>query len=208
MNRSASSPRPSPPFRMEERVPGGRVRRLSGRFRGSKREIPFGRNLPPNRTGGFPASGFPVRGFSFKRERLFAQSPRRAACPTVRDRTLHPSRRPSAAQPSRALAAVSLSVGPARWRFHFPASLGSTVVTRFLATTDALTPVGQARRLSACRTFQHQRVSLITSLDLPTVPSPTIRATTGGAPAARRLGFPPIARLQASPFTRRLARPR
>jgi hypothetical protein len=27
--------------------------------------------------------------------------------------------------------------------FHFPASLGSTLVTRFLATTDALTPAGR-----------------------------------------------------------------
>jgi hypothetical protein len=32
---------------MEERVPGGRERRRSGRFRGSKREILFGRILPP-----------------------------------------------------------------------------------------------------------------------------------------------------------------
>src|SRR5437667_11249281 len=28
-------------------------------------------------------------------------------------------------------------------RFHFPASLGSTLVRRFLATTDALTPAGR-----------------------------------------------------------------
>ena len=45
MNRSTSSPRPSPPFGIEERVRGGRERRRSERFRGSKREISFGRNL-------------------------------------------------------------------------------------------------------------------------------------------------------------------
>ena len=35
--------------------------------------------------------------------------------------------------------------GHSSWtfRFHFPASLGSTVITRFIATTDALTPAGR-----------------------------------------------------------------
>jgi hypothetical protein len=40
-----------------------------------------------------------------------------------------------------------LRLGVVRWsdssRIHFPASLRSTVVTRFLATTDALTPAGR-----------------------------------------------------------------
>ena len=36
--------------------------------------------------------------------------------------------------------------------FHLPASLRSTVVTRFAATTDALTPASQARGLFAQRT--------------------------------------------------------
>ena len=35
--------------------------------------------LPPNRTGGSPASGFPVSGCSVERERLFASSPRMSA---------------------------------------------------------------------------------------------------------------------------------
>jgi hypothetical protein len=39
-------------------------------------------------------------------------------------------------------------VGPAG-NHHIPASLGSTVVTRFFATTDALTPTGPC--LAACR---------------------------------------------------------
>ena len=32
--------------------------------------------------------------------------------------------------------------------FHFPASLGSTVVTRFVATTDALSPAGRLQALT------------------------------------------------------------
>jgi len=39
-----------------------------------------------------------------------------------------------------------------------------------------------------------RRVSLITSLDRPTILSPTIGATTGDRPAVRRFGSPPIAR--------------
>jgi hypothetical protein len=46
MDPSTSSPRPSPPFRMEERVAEGRERRRAW-FRGSKRKIPFGRILTP-----------------------------------------------------------------------------------------------------------------------------------------------------------------
>jgi hypothetical protein len=58
-------------------------------------------------------------------------------------------------------------------RFHFPASLGSTVITRFLATTDALTPVGRLfGPLSAMNTVCPQRVSLFNSLTLPAILSP------------------------------------
>ena len=42
----------------------------------------------------------------------------------------------------RALASVGLPLFCSS-SFHLPASLGSTLVTRFLATTDALTPVGR-----------------------------------------------------------------
>jgi len=77
--------------------------------------------------------------------------------------------------------------------FHLPASLGSTVVTRFSATTDALTPAGQAHELSARFALRIQRVSLVSSLGLPTIPSPTIGATTGDHPAVRRFGSAPIA---------------
>ncbi len=50
-------------------------------------------------------------------------------------------------------------------RFHFPAPLGSTVVTRFVATTGALTP---ALLLPA-----PGQVSLITERAFPDIPSPT-----------------------------------
>ena len=66
---------------------------------------------------------------------------------------------------------------------------GSTVITRFLATTDALTTASQVRGLWARSALQHGRVSLVSSLGLPTIPSPTIGATTGDRPAAS--GFAP-----------------
>ena len=78
--------------------------------------------------------------------------------------------------------------------FHLPASLGSTVVTRFSATTDALTPAGQARGLWARFALQHRRVSLVTSLGLPAIPSPTISVSSGDRPAVRRFGSSPIVR--------------
>jgi len=75
--------------------------------------------LPPNRTGGFPASGSPVDGVSARESALFARSPRPPSF-----QQYHPSHMrladSSAAQPSRALAvAGSLSFGPAS--FHLPA---------------------------------------------------------------------------------------
>jgi hypothetical protein len=42
-----------------------------------------------------------------------------------------------------------LVIGHGLLRFHFPASLGSTLVRRFLATTDALTPAGTVLRAAA-----------------------------------------------------------
>jgi len=53
-----------------------------------------------------------------------------------------------------------------------------------------------------------RRVSLIIAGGLPSLPSPTIGATTGGCPAVRRLGSRLSPALQASPLARRLARPR
>ena len=52
-----------------------------------------------------------------------------------------------------------------------------------------------------------QRVSLISALGLPTILSPTIGATTGDRPAARRFGSRLSPALQASSFARRLAHP-
>ncbi len=71
--------------------------------------------------------------------------------------------------------------------FHLPASLCSTVVTRFVATTDALTPARQMRGLFALRTHQHGRVSLIIAGRLPAIPSPTICVLSGTVPAATGL---------------------
>src|ERR1017187_6332287 len=52
-----------------------------------------------------------------------------------------------------------------------------------------------------------RRVSLISALGLPTILSPTIGATTGDRPAARRFGSGLSPALQASSFARRLAHP-
>src|SRR5665213_721991 len=63
------------------------------------------------------------------------------------------------------------------FRFHFPASLGSTVVTRFIATLDALTPArrftGDGRlRLSMPRSRGVGQVCLFHVSGLVSVPSP------------------------------------
>src|ERR1035441_7169037 len=52
-----------------------------------------------------------------------------------------------------------------------------------------------------------RRVSLISALGLPTILSPTIGATTGDRPVARRFGSRLSPALQASSFARRLAHP-
>ena len=78
--------------------------------------------------------------------------------------------------------------------FHFPASLRSTVLTRFLATTNALTPASQMRGLFAQPIHQHCRVSLIIAGGLPAIPSPPICVLSGDYPDARRFGSAPIAR--------------
>jgi hypothetical protein len=65
MNRNTSSPRPSPPFGMEERVAEGRERRASW-FSGSKRRILFERNLTTAliRVSESAASGFALKNHS------------------------------------------------------------------------------------------------------------------------------------------------
>src|SRR5438094_8424949 len=57
-------------------------------------------------------------------------------------------------------------------RFHFPASLGSALVRRFFATTDALTPIGRLFGLVAMNTVWPQWVSLLSSPTLPAILSP------------------------------------
>lgn len=59
---------------------------------------------------------------------------------------------------------------------------------------DALTPASQARGLWARFAHQHRRVSLVTALGLPAIPSPTISVSFGDRPAVRRFSSPPIAR--------------
>ena len=110
----------------------------------------------PNRTGGSPASGFPVRGPDGLAQALV----------TGRSEATHQPRKPPGSAhlfPGGPLVPGSLSPGdsPSHRRakprgttsalvswvqpggdHHVPTSLGSTVVTRFPATTDALTPAG------------------------------------------------------------------
>ena len=75
--------------------------------------------LPPNRTGGFPASGSPVDGVSARESTLFARSPRPLSIQQHHPSHMRLAESP-AAQPSRALAAACwLSSGPAS--FHLPA---------------------------------------------------------------------------------------
>ena len=109
----------------------------------------------------------------------------------------------AAGKPLRALASVLCPLFFPSF-FHFPASLRSTVVTRFPATTDALTPASQMRGLLARRTPRHWRVSLIIAGVFPAIPSPTICALAGVRPAASGSGPP----RQASPASSRLAHPR
>ena len=109
----------------------------------------------------------------------------------------------AAGKPLRALASVLCPLFFPSF-FHFPASLRSTVVTRFPATTDALTPASQMRGLLARRTPRHWRVSLIIAGVFPAIPSPTICGLSGVRPAASGSGPP----RQASPASSRLAHPR
>ena len=65
--------------------------------------------LPPNRTGGSPASGFPVSGCSLERERFFTSSPSTPVRRSVPPKQLH-SVDSTAGEPLRALALVFFSV--------------------------------------------------------------------------------------------------
>jgi hypothetical protein len=106
----------------------------------------------------------------------------------------------AADQPLRALASVlGPSLSPSS--FHLPASLRSTVVTRFFATTDALTPASQRGGLFTHGLHQHWRVSLITvkgSSDHSV--SNHLRVVRGppGCPAVRLFALCPLCRLRLS----------
>lgn len=163
----------------------------------------------PNRTGGSPASGFPVRGPDGLAQALVAG----------RAEATHQPRKPLGSAhlfPGGPLATDSLSPGDSsshrraqpcgttsalvRWvqpagNHHVPTSLGSTVVTRFFATTDALTPAGPflaARRGSLIHVTRTSGHSV----------SNHLRCSTRRVPLPQRW---PLYFVRASPFTSRLA---
>src|SRR6266496_12824 len=111
----------------------------------------------PNRTGGSPASGFPVSGPQMDWLRHSTQGVQKsrtsratrtcpltpAGQPTVEFRVCPLAGVPprSGAQPCGTTRTLAREV-IARPRHQFPTSLRSTVITRFFSTTDALTPTG------------------------------------------------------------------
>ena len=163
----------------------------------------------PNRTGGSPASGFPVRGPDGLAQALV----------TGRAEATHQLRKPLGSAhlfPGGPLAPATLAPGDSsshrraqpcgttsvllRWfqpvgDHHVPTSLGSTVVTRFPATTDALTPAGPFRAahrgslIHVTRTSNHSV-------------SNHLRCSTRRVPLPQRW---PLYFVRASPFSSRLA---
>ena len=111
----------------------------------------------PNRTGGSPAFGFPVSGLPMDWLRHSTQGLRmsrtsravvpNALTPAGRSTVRFPAQAQpgfparSDAQPCGTIRTFVSELGT-RPQHHFPTSLGSTVITRFYATTDALTPAG------------------------------------------------------------------
>ena len=88
-------------------------------------------------------------------------------------------------------------------RIRFPAPLGSTGISRFIATTGALTPHGVRSSLDARSDRSVHGVSLILSHRLPAILSSTISVRSGDRPDASRSFLP----RQTSPHLPR-ARPR
>ena len=152
----------------------------------------------PNRTGGSPASGFPVRGPDGLAQALV----------TGRSQATHQPRKPLGSahlspgdsssrlrdQPSGATSALVRWVQPCG-DHHVPTSLRSTVVTRFPATTDALTPAGPfvaAHRGSLIHVTRTSNHSV----------SNHLRCSTRRVPLPQRW---PLYFVRASPFSSRLA---
>ena len=155
----------------------------------------------PNRTGGSPASGFPVSGCSFERKRAFRAVPKDAG------QTFGSTQ----ANGTRLVPPPVSPRGHSRWFVFrhsvlhpstFLRALRSTVITRFSATTDALTPaVAALRPARGMNTvFGPPPVSLIISLGLPAIPSPTINArpASRGCSAIRLGSLSPCRRLRRS----------
>jgi len=81
---------------------------------------------------------------------------------------------------------------PARRSFIFLRSLRSTVITRFVATTDALTPSRAVLRLGfpSMNSVTPGLVSLITAFGLPAILSPTIGAVSKGCGGLLQAALP------------------
>src|SRR6266702_4736755 len=155
----------------------------------------------PNRTGGSPASGFPVSGCSSEEEHAFRAVPKDArqtfgSTHANCTRLVPPPVSPRGHSRGFVFRHSVLHPSP------FLRSLRATVVTRFSATTDALTPaVAALRPARGMNTvFGPPPVSLIISLGLPAIPSPTINArpASSGCSAIRLGGLSPCRRLRPS----------
>ena len=163
----------------------------------------------PNRTGGSPASDFPVRGPDGLAQALVTgrseatHQPRKpvGSAHLFQGGPLAPdSRSPDDSSSHRrdqpdgttsALLSWVQSVGD----HHVPTSLRSTVVTRFFATTDTLTPAGPflaARRGSLIHVTRTSNHSV----------SNHLRCSTRRVPLPQRW---PLYFVRASPFSSRLA---
>jgi hypothetical protein len=179
----------------------------AGRGRGRESGCPL--PLPPNRTGGSPASGFPVSGCSVERKRALRTVPKDVG-PTFGSNQANCT---GLVPPP-----VSL-LGHSRWfvfrisSFILPLScvpFALRSLLRFLATTDAPTSSWAALGPSSGMNSVYPKpISLITLFGLPAILSPTICGLSEGRggfvpcrSSSARGSYPPR---QASPFLRRLA---
>ena len=149
--------------------------------------------LPPNRTGGSPAYGSPVGGFTWlridelphQRKEIRLTSNETSDCPFLPVRVVNMpnfDRHSVFSLATTEAAPACLARRHSRWlRFCLDRRYSSTSLPPlapsplrdFIATMEALTPVRPAlRSLHEHRLFGEQ-VSLIHVSDLPTIPSPT-----------------------------------
>ena len=164
----------------------------------------------PNRTGGFPASGFPVGSHRWAAQARVPRRLERTHQPRGPYGPAHPITGgplpadvswPSGFPPRRHAQPYGTMSALARWprsssQHYLPTSLGSTIITRFFATTDALTPTGpfvvtcRGSLIHVTRTSHHSV-------------SNHPRFSTRRVPLPQRW---PLYVVRASPCVRRLAR--